>query len=235
MTERVNRTLKAQLAIYTERHPSLWDKEIPKLAFAIRISINETTGDTLAYLNFGRDPLIPLDLIIHHPVTGPPPTTPKHRYIRDYRTNLLHNLGVAYDFVREHSEIKKLAQKTQYDRNTSSRNFVVCDLVWVQLPSLQVQNNVIAHKLRPKYQGPCRLIDRISPSTFIVLRLSDQVNLGATNIDRMKLYYLPTQDTFSSSRIHTPPPSTSNRRFSIRTRRPPIRYQYIMLNNSMNL
>ena len=137
----------------------------------------------------------------------------------------MHNLRVAYDFVREHSEVKKLGQKTQYDKNTSSRNFVVGDLVWVQLPSPQVQNNVITHKLRPKYQGPCRLINQISPSTFIVLHLSDQVNLGATNIDRMKLYYLPTQDTFSWSPIHTPPLSTSNRRFSIRTRRPPICYQ----------
>ena len=225
MTQRVNRTLKAQIAIYTERHPSLWDKEIQKLSFAIRTSANETTGDTPACLNFGRDPLIPLDLIIHHPVTGPPPTTPEHRYIHDYRTNLLHNPRVAYDSVREHSEIKKLAQKTQYDKNTSSRNFVVGDLVWVQLPSPQVQNNVITHKLRPKYQGPCRLIDQILPSTFIILRLSDQVNLGATNIDRMKLYYLPTQDTFSSSPIHTPPLSTSNRCFFIRTQRTPIRYQ----------
>ena len=84
---------------------------------------------------------------------------------------------------------------------------------------------MLLHKLRPKYQGPCRLIDQISLSTFIALRVSDQVNLGATNVNRMKLYYLPTQDTFCSSPIHTPPPSTSNRRFFIRTRRPSIHYQ----------
>ena len=110
MTERVNRTLKAQLAIYTERHPSLWDKEIQKLAFAIRTPINETTGDTPVYLNFGRDPLIPLDLMLHQPITSPPSTTPEHCYIRHYRTNLMQNLRAAYDLVREHSEIKKLMQ-----------------------------------------------------------------------------------------------------------------------------
>ena len=119
MTERVNRTLKAQIAIYTEHRPSSWDKEIQKLAFAIRTSINETTGDTPAYLNFGRDPLTPLDLIVHRPITGPPPTTSEHRYIRYYRTNLIRDLRIAYDFVREHSEIKKLAQKAQYDKNIS--------------------------------------------------------------------------------------------------------------------
>ena len=130
----------------------------------------------------------------------------------------MQNLRAAYDFVREYSEVKKLMQNTHYDKNTSSRTFVVGDLVWVQLPSPQVQNNVITHKLRPKYQDPCRLIHQISPSTFIALRLSDQVNLGATNVDRMKLYYLPTQDSFFSSPIHSPPLSVCNRRFSVRTR-----------------
>ena len=115
MTERVNRTLKAQIAIYTEHRPSSWDKEIQKLAFAIQTSINETTGDTPAYLNFGRDPLIPLDLIVHRPITGPSPTTSEHRYVRYYRTTFIRDLRIAYDFVREHSEIKKLAQEAQYD------------------------------------------------------------------------------------------------------------------------
>ncbi|CAF2133846.1 unnamed protein product [Rotaria magnacalcarata] len=53
MTERVNRTLKEQIAIYAQNHSGLWDKEVQKLAFAIRTSINETTGETPAYLNFG--------------------------------------------------------------------------------------------------------------------------------------------------------------------------------------
>ena len=35
MTEHVNRTLKAQIAIYTEHRPSSSDQEIQKLAFAI--------------------------------------------------------------------------------------------------------------------------------------------------------------------------------------------------------
>jgi transposase InsO family protein len=56
MTERVNRTLKAQIAIYAQRRPGLWDQEIQKLAFAIRTSVNESTGETPAYLTLGRDP-----------------------------------------------------------------------------------------------------------------------------------------------------------------------------------
>ena len=136
----------------------------------------------------------------------------------------MHNFRVAYDFVRENSEIKKLAQKTQYDKNTSSRNFVVGDLVWVQLPSSQVQNNISTPKLRPQFQGPCRLIDQLSPSTLIVQRLSDNINLGSRNIEWMKLYYASLQNVLSSSLVHTFEPSPPRRRFPIHTRRPPIRY-----------
>ena len=135
MTERVNRTLKPLIAIYAQRHPGLWDKEIQKLAFAIRTSVNETTGDTPAYLNFGRDPQTPLDLILTNYVSGPPPTTPEHQYIRNYRADLTHNLRLTYHLVREHSEIQKYHQKYNYDKHTSSRRFVLGDLVWVELPT----------------------------------------------------------------------------------------------------
>ena len=225
MAECDNRTLKAQIAIYTEHRPSSWDKEIQKLAFAVRTSVNETTGDTPAYLNFGRDPLIPVDLIVHRPITSPPPNTPEHHYVRYYRTNLMLDLRIAYDFVREHSEIKKLAQKAQYDKNTSDRKFVVGDLVWVQLPSPQIQNIVITYELRPKYQGPCRLLHQIGPTTFIVRRLSDNANLGTTNVDRMKLYYVPAQEKLSSSLVQTSQLSPPLRRFPTRTRRPPMCYK----------
>jgi transposase InsO family protein len=224
MTERVNRTLKAQIAIYAQRHPGLWDKEIQKLAFAIRTSINETTGDTPAYLNLGRDPQLPLDLILGNRESGPPPTTLEHQYIRNYRANLTHNLKLAFHLVREHSEIKKLIQKSHYDKHTSNQQFLIGDLVWVQIPTPQIGNTAISGKLRPKYQGPCRLVEKLSPSTFVVLRLSDNVNLGSTNVDRMKLYYEPQNNTFPVSPNRCLSPPSDVRRFPLRIRRPPAHY-----------
>ncbi|CAF1437675.1 unnamed protein product, partial [Didymodactylos carnosus] len=53
MTERVNRTLKPMLAIFAQNHPHSWDKEVQKLAFALRTSVNETTGETPAFMIFG--------------------------------------------------------------------------------------------------------------------------------------------------------------------------------------
>ena len=123
MSERVNRTLKAQIAIYTQRQPSLWDQEIQKLPFVIRTSVNETTGETPTFLNLGRDFQLPLDFMLQKPVSGPAPTTLEQKYIRYYRTNLLNSLQTAYNLVREHGEVKKLIQKRNYDKYTGASHF----------------------------------------------------------------------------------------------------------------
>lgn len=195
MSERVNRTLKPLIAIFSQEHPHSWDKEIQQLAFAIRTSINETTGDTPAFLMFGRDPRTPLDLIVGNPVHGPPPLIDDQGKIQDYRHQLMHNLRIAFSVVREHSEVEKLSQKMKYDKHTTPRVFKLGDLVWVAMVVPQIGDNAIRRKLQPHYQGPCRIMEQLNPSTFTVTRISDNVNLGATNIDRLKRYYQPLQDS----------------------------------------
>ncbi|CAF3787378.1 unnamed protein product [Rotaria magnacalcarata] len=55
--------------------------EIQKSAFPIRTSVNETTGKTLAFLNFGLDLTILLDLIIGEKVQGSSPDLPNNNVI----------------------------------------------------------------------------------------------------------------------------------------------------------
>ncbi|CAM4850035.1 unnamed protein product [Rotaria magnacalcarata] len=191
MTERVNRTLKPIIAIFAQRSPRSWDKEIQKLAYAMRTSINETTGDTPAFLMFGRDPRTPLDLIVGDPIEGLPTTTFEQTQVQNYKTSLINNLRIAFNMVHEHSEVEKWNQKEKYDRHTSQRQFEVGDLVWVATTIAKLGDNTISGKLQPRYQGPCRITKELTPSTFIVQRLSDNVNLGATNIERLKIYFKP--------------------------------------------
>lgn len=193
LTERVNRTLKPMLSIFSHKHPHSWDKEIQKLAFAIRTSINETTGEIPAFMMFGRDFKLPIDLLIGEQTQGPPPTTIESKQIDEYRKMLIHNLRSTYNFVREHNEVEKIIQKTKYDKHTSQRQFNVGDLVWVATVTPQIGEISISKKFQPNYQGPCRLIEQLGPSTFTVQRISDGVNIGATNIDRIKKYFEPIQ------------------------------------------
>ena len=189
MTERVNRSLKPLIAIYAQRQPQSWDREIQKLAFAIRTSINDTTGETPAFLMFGRDIKGPMDLMVGEPTDGPPPQTLELEHIQDYKTRLINNLRCAFNVVLERSEIEKHNQKRKYDQHITSKKFTVGDLVWVAIPTNHIGDHTIGNKLRPHYDGPCRLMKQLSPITFIVRRIRDDVDLGATNADRLKPYY----------------------------------------------
>ncbi|CAF4200082.1 unnamed protein product [Rotaria sordida] len=198
LSQRINRTLKPMLAIFAHEHPHSWDKEIQKLALSIRTSINETTGETPAFMMFGKDIKLPMDLIIGESTQSPPPTSIDSLQINEYRKNLIHNLRSTYNFVREHSEVEKITQKSKYDQHTSQRQFNVGDLVWIATAMPQIGEVPLNRKFQPNYQDPCRLVEQLGPSTFIVRRISDGGNLGATNIDRMKKYFQRIPDDQSS-------------------------------------
>ena len=108
MTERVNRTLKPLIAIYAQQQHNSWDEEIQKLAFAIRTAVNETTGETPAFMMFGRDLRGPLDLLIGETTEESRSTTIHHGLIQEYKNNLINNLRCAYSVIQEHAEIEKI-------------------------------------------------------------------------------------------------------------------------------
>jgi hypothetical protein len=41
-----------------------WDTQLPGLLFAYRTSVHSTTGETPFFLNHGRDPILPGDLLL---------------------------------------------------------------------------------------------------------------------------------------------------------------------------
>ena len=187
LTERVNRNLKPMIAQYAQENPHSWDKHLSKLALSIRTSVNETTGETPAFLNFGRDPKLPIDLLLANPRQDAPSVPlPHSTEIEQYKQRLDDELSTAHRIANEHNEVRKLQQKNRYDQHTALRSFKKGQLVWVAIPSAFKHG-----KLDPHFQGPCRINEVLSPSSFIIHRLSDGVNLGATNIDRLKPFYEP--------------------------------------------
>ncbi|CAF1437692.1 unnamed protein product [Didymodactylos carnosus] len=89
----------------------------------------------------------------------------------------------------------------KYDRRTSQREFKVGDLVWVATTAPQIGYITINRKFQPKFQGPCRLIEQLEPSTFAVRRIDNGVNLGAINVDRIKKYFEPISN-YEPSRMN---------------------------------
>ncbi|CAF0913458.1 unnamed protein product [Didymodactylos carnosus] len=202
MTERVNKTVKQMVAQYAEGKPNSWDKEIAKLAFSIRTSVNDSTGQSPAFLNLSREPQLPLDLILDDPTEGPPVPPDKIKHVTlSYRDRLSQDLKYAHYIAKEHSEVQKINQNNYYDRHTTQRNYAEGQLVWVAIPP-----GLMPEKLTPKWQGPCKILRQISPSSFKVQRLSDGVILGTVNSDRLKPYY--ELKTTSTAEDNLKPPAS---------------------------
>ena len=202
MTEPVNRTLKPLIAISAQLQHNSWDTEIPKLAFAIRTAVNETTGETPAFMMFGRDPRGSLDLLLSEQTEGPRSTVVDHGIIQEYK-KLINKLRCTYHVIQEHAEIEKIKQKEKYDRHTTQRQYNEEDFVWVANLKAQIGEDLVGGKLQSHYQGPCRLIKQLSSNIFTVRRLSDNVNLGATNTDWLRPYIqMSRHDQSTSTTIH---------------------------------
>ncbi|GFX32404.1 retrovirus-related Pol polyprotein from transposon 412 [Trichonephila clavipes] len=65
LTEKVNRTLVQMIACFVEENHDNWDRFLHEFAFALRTSVNETTGKTPAELFLGRKIITPFSKLIN--------------------------------------------------------------------------------------------------------------------------------------------------------------------------
>ncbi|GFT05623.1 retrovirus-related Pol polyprotein from transposon 17.6 [Trichonephila clavipes] len=65
LTERVNRNLVQMIACFVEENHENWDRFLQEFAFALRISVNETTNKTPAELFLGRKIITPFSKLIN--------------------------------------------------------------------------------------------------------------------------------------------------------------------------
>lgn len=123
-TERVNRNVKHMLVAFAEEHRD-WDAHISELGFALRTTVNRSTGYAPASLNLGRELLNPMDRILTDrsgaPVVSSAPA--------EYATKLRARLTEALLNARHNLSTARAQQKAQYDRSHRDVRYEVGDLV----------------------------------------------------------------------------------------------------------
>ena len=111
-----------------EQNQKDWDRWIPFLLMAYRSSIHETTKQTPACLMFGRELVLPIDLLHDCP---PPPVPELPSVIEDYVSELLEKLEESHQFARVWMRVASDRMKRRYDIGTSRAAFDVGDAVWL--------------------------------------------------------------------------------------------------------
>ncbi|XP_046679224.1 uncharacterized protein LOC124366666 [Homalodisca vitripennis] len=147
-TERVNKTLGNMLRAYVGSNHRHWDKETPKIGFALRSAIHESTTYTPAYLNFGRELNINLE---ENDDTGE--VIPEVEDNRDYGKKLV-ELKKMYQEVQERLIQNHEKNAKRYNLRRRPMDFKVNDRVWKRNFPQSDAAKAFCAKLAPKFTGP---------------------------------------------------------------------------------
>lgn len=158
-TERVNRTIKTMIAQYMKDNHRNWDENLPELMFAINTARQESTGFSPAFLNFGREPLLPTSLYARNQ-----PTTSMH----NNRPDLPELLKNTIELVRINLSKAFNHQQRHYNLRRRPWKPVIGD--WLYIPTHHLSNAAkhINAKLMPKFAGPYQITKFLSPVIPIV-------------------------------------------------------------------
>ena len=160
MVERFNQTLERHLAKLVDNHQRDWDTYIPLFLLAYRTSEHEGTKTTPAYVNFGRELRLPVDLL-----TGRPPDDP--HTMQDYVSELRERMQDIYALVRENGLQSSKNMKTRYDRRANISGFEEGTLVWLHQ---QTRRKGKSPKLQTRWEGPYKVVTRINDVTYRIQR-----------------------------------------------------------------
>ena len=199
MIERFNRTLLSLISINITDHQDNWDDLLPKVMFAYRSSVHESTKKTPYSLVFGREVKLPIDIVFGLP--SPKDNTCKSKYVLELRRQLENS----YEFVREKLKTSQERQKVIYDRRRDGKYFEQGDLVWLNRPFVP---KGISRKLFRPWQGPFKIVKVISDVVYRVERSLPQSRRRqrfVVHFDRLKPFN--GHGDFTTSELPAPPPN----------------------------
>lgn len=195
MVERKNRDLKPRLAILVGEDHTSWAEKLPTIRFAMNTAWCETTGQTAAYLTYGRE-LRTLDDVQHDLSC----TIETENFVPQI-TPYLRKMSSTWRDVRSLHEFKQDRQKAYADlRNRQVPPFAIGDRVWVSTHTLSSAEKGVTSKFHPKRDGPYQIIRVVSPVSFEVANLTEStVPLGVYHMSALT----PVQGTIEEAPVVT--------------------------------
>jgi len=147
--ERANRTLKTSLAIFANQDHRTWDEKLKYIVFAIRTSVNESTGFTPAQLMYGRD------LKHFFQLTSDVHDSNCTEFDPDqYSATLQHDLAIIYDEALKSVKKAKQQQANYYNLRHRPIVYNTGDVVWRRNFAQSSAIDYTTAKLQPKFVGP---------------------------------------------------------------------------------
>lgn len=146
--ERFNRTLLSMLGTLEEKDKQRWRDFVKPLVHAYNCTRNDTTGYSPYELMFGRQPTLPVDLIL-----GTKPHTETQKTHSEYVQNLRQRLHESYALAAESSRKAGERNKVRFDAKVRAAELVEGDRVLVKNVSVRGK-----HKLADRWERPVHVV-----------------------------------------------------------------------------
>ncbi len=159
LVERWNRTILQCLRAYVSTDQRDWDEHLDCILFSYRVSEQSSTGYSPFFLQYGRDPVLPLDTVLR---------CPDRRYTDapDYAVQVAQTLKANHHIVQQNIQEAQERQKEYYNRK-------------IHVPPVQIGSKVRVHAkavpkgkskklLAPYRDGPYRVVDQHGVNLKIV-------------------------------------------------------------------
>ena len=174
------------LAKAGDRFGQDWDRHLPYVLYAYRVSVQDSTKESPFFLLYGRDPALPtLDALSRK-------RTPYMVDLDDYKTELTTGLASAWKIAGENIAVAQTRQKANFDRTTKEPKVTIGQRVLVHMPAeLHGKTWKFAHP----FHGPFRVLS-LTPTNAEV-RLIDEPRSDSmfVSLSRVRPSYEELPDT----------------------------------------
>ena len=150
--ERFNSTMDAKIATLTNAQKTNWDEQLAFVTFNYNTSIHSSTKQIPFEMMYGRKPVLPFDYQDAHVTLD---------YDPDHSNKLNEYLSTLNEQARNNIMLNQQRYKERYDQNRSDPKYNINDLVLVKTSHSQ-------SKFNKRYEGPFRILQQLTPKTFIV-------------------------------------------------------------------
>jgi hypothetical protein len=161
LVERSNATLKQIISKLAEDMPASWHKVLPFALWSLRTSVNETLGISPYQAVFGQQAIGPLQLLCDDWTGKRPLPLDIAKAPAQYLRELERRLEIASEYTAEHAAREQTRYTQHYNLRSRDKHFEVGEQVIYLMPSS-------THKLTRTWIGPCIVMKKNSPYSYII-------------------------------------------------------------------
>lgn len=178
--ERKNRDLKPQLAILVGRDHNTWDAHLPAIRFAMNSAVTSSTGYSPAYLTFGREMRAPADVItdMRAIIESDNVVTSLTPYLQRIST-------VLFEAREVHEKVQANQKRCADEGRRPAPDYSTGDLVLLKTQGSNDASSGQTPKFIPRRDGPYRVKEAASSTTYVLERLSDNQILGRYHVSQL--------------------------------------------------